>query len=180
MTIGYTIVDSALGRLMVAATKCGIAGVCLGDSDDVLEQFIRDEFPNAEVHRDDGGFSEWVWPILSQLSGEQSTVDLPLDVQATAFQWRVWNALRAIPVGETRSYGEIARELGDPKAARAVARACATNPVAVVIPCHRVVQGDGGIGGYRWGVERKRALLNTERQQRDESAMTERAEAAGD
>jgi len=161
--IGYTIVDSSLGRLLVAATDRGVACVFLGDADDVLAQALREEFPAADLIRDDDGFRPWVEAILARLEGEEPHADLPLDVRATAFQWRVWQELQRIPAGETRSYREIAAALGQPNAARAVARACATNPVAVVIPCHRVVRGDGGMGGYRWGINRKRALLERER-----------------
>ncbi len=161
--IGYTIVDSALGRLLIAATDCGLCAVSLGDDDERLEAFLFNEFPAAEIERDDARLSQWVSAVLARARGEDPHLDLPLDVQATAFQWQVWNALRAIPVGETRSYGEIARELGKPRAARAVARACATNRIAVIIPCHRVVREDGNLGGYRWGIERKRTLLSSER-----------------
>lgn len=163
--IGYTIVDSPLGRLLIAATDCGIAGLSFADTDATLETYLREEFPNAEVYHDDLKLRSWVEGVLDVLDGEGPTVELPLDVRATAFQWRVWDALRAIPRGETRSYGQIARALGKPTAARAVARACATNPVALIIPCHRVVREDGGMGGYRWGLKRKEALLAAERGQ---------------
>lgn len=160
--IGYTMVDSPLGRLLIAATPCGIAGLSFADTDAELESYLRGEFPNADLYRDDVSFGAWVEGVQEALRGEGPTVELPLDVRATAFQWRVWDALRAIPRGETRSYGEIARALGKPTAARAVARACATNRVAVIIPCHRVVREDGGMGGYRWGIKRKKALLAAE------------------
>ena len=164
MRINYTIVDSPMGRLLVGATERGICAVSLGDSDRKLEAFLRTEYPKAEVRRDRNGLSRWVGAILKRLNGCERQLDLPVDVQATAFQWRVWEQLRAIPYGSTRSYSEVARAIGRPTAVRAVARACATNPISVVIPCHRVVREDGGLGGYRWGLERKRALLEQERQ----------------
>lgn len=162
MRIAYATVDSPLGRLLVAATERGISAVCLGDSDATLEAALRQEYPAAEVSRDESRLGQWVEAILRYLEGREPHLDLPVDVQATAFQWRVWQELRAIPPGRTRSYGEIARRLGQPTAARAVARACATNPVALVIPCHRVVGESGALTGYRWGVERKRKLLEAE------------------
>lgn len=161
--IGYTIVDCPLGRLLVAATGHGVCAVSLGDSDADLVAALVHEYPAAAIERDDAGLSQWVSAILAYLNGQQPHLDLPLDVQATAFQWQVWEALRSIPYGSTRSYREIAQALGQPTAARAVARACATNPVALVIPCHRAVRQDGGLGGYRWGLERKRRLLEQER-----------------
>ena len=163
MRIRYTIVDSRQGRLLVAATERGIAAVSLGASDAALETALRQEYRSAHLERDDAGLARRVATILAGLRRGSWPLDLPLDIQATAFQWRVWQALRAIPPGQTRSYGEVARALGQPRAARAVARACATNPVALVIPCHRVVAAGGGLGGYRWGVQRKRALLEGER-----------------
>jgi AraC family transcriptional regulator of adaptative response/methylated-DNA-[protein]-cysteine methyltransferase len=165
LSLRYTIAASPLGRLLVAATDRGVAAVSLGDSDVRLQEALRTEYPAAEVSRDDAALETWVAAVLGQLAGTASREDLPLDVQATAFQHRVWQELRAIPRGQTRSYSEIARRLGRPRAARAVARACASNPVALVVPCHRVVEAGGGLGGYRWGVERKRALLAQERGQ---------------
>jgi len=162
--IGYTIASSPLGRLLVGATERGICFVSLGDSDAALEGALADEYPAATIERDGVAKGEWVSAILSYLNGEQPHLDLPVDVRATAFQWRVYEALRAIPYGSTRSYRAVAEELGQPGAARAVARACATNPVAIVIPCHRVVGEDGKLHGYRWGLERKRALLAQESQ----------------
>src|SRR5262249_12071921 len=147
---------SPLGRLLLAATERGVCMVSLGDDDATLERALRAEFPAAEVRRDGSGLGEWLAEGLRHLRGEQPHVGLPVDVRATAFQWRVWQELRKIPYGSTRTYGEVARALGQPTAARAVARACATNPVSVVVPCHRVVREDGGLGGYRWGLERKR------------------------
>ncbi|HXG08888.1 MAG TPA: methylated-DNA--[protein]-cysteine S-methyltransferase [Gemmataceae bacterium] len=163
MRIGYTIVDSPLGRLLLAATERGICGVCLGDSDRALAAALRREYPAAEIRRDGVCLGPWIEEFLNYLRGQQPHLDLPLDVQATAFQWRVWQELRSIPYGETRTYAEIARALGQPTAVRAVARACASNPVALIIPCHRVVREDGGLGGYRWGLKRKQALLEQER-----------------
>jgi AraC family transcriptional regulator of adaptative response/methylated-DNA-[protein]-cysteine methyltransferase len=161
--ISYTIAGCSLGRLLVAGTTKGICSVRLGDSDAVLEANLLSEYAAADVSRDDKALSKWVEQLLSHLSGRHPHLDLPLDVQATAFQWSVWEKLREIPYGSTRSYGEVARALGRPTATRAVARACATNPVALVIPCHRVVREDKSLGGYRWGIERKRALLDRER-----------------
>jgi AraC family transcriptional regulator of adaptative response/methylated-DNA-[protein]-cysteine methyltransferase len=140
-----------------------VAAVSLGDDDDALETALRAEYPEAEIHRDNTGLRTWVACVLAEVAGTERREDLPIDVQATAFQHRVWQELRAIPRGQTRSYSEIARRLGQPTAARAVARACASNRVALVVPCHRVVEAGGGLGGYRWGVERKRALLAREK-----------------
>lgn len=164
MNIQYTITDSALGYLLVAATEKGVCAVSLGDSPEKLETDLLKEYPGAALHRDEAGLGEWVSAILSYLEGHQPNLALPIDVQATAFQRRVWQELQTIPYGSTRSYGEIAQGIGSPTASRAVARACATNPVALVIPCHRVVQANGDPGGYRWGVERKRELLAREKQ----------------
>lgn len=163
MTIGYAITNCHLGQLLVAGTERGLCAVRLGDSREELETTLRDEFPAAEVHQDEALLGAWTESILKHLDGRQSSLDLPLDVQATAFQRRVWEELRRIPYGSTRSYGEIARAIGQPTAVRAVARACATNPVALVTPCHRVIREDGGLGGYRWGMERKQELLRQER-----------------
>ena len=161
--IGYAIVDCALGRLLVAATARGICAVSLGDGDGELEAELRAEYPAAEIARDEKGVGDRAQALLRHLAGAEPRLDLPLDVRATAFQWRVWEALRRIPLGQTRSYSEIAAGLGNRKAQRAVARACATNPVSIIVPCHRAVAKDGGLAGYRWGLERKRALLERER-----------------
>jgi AraC family transcriptional regulator, regulatory protein of adaptative response / methylated-DNA-[protein]-cysteine methyltransferase len=163
MRLAYAVAPSPLGRLLVAATERGVSAVRLGDSDAALQASLREEFPAAEIRRDPDGVGAWLKAVLERIEGGPPHADLPLDIRGTAFQERVWDALRAIPFGEVRSYGEVARGLGQPKAARAVARACATNPVAVVIPCHRVVPGSGGAGGYRWGAERKRRLLEREK-----------------
>jgi AraC family transcriptional regulator of adaptative response/methylated-DNA-[protein]-cysteine methyltransferase len=162
MDIGYSIVDCPLGRLLVAATERGVCAVSLGDSDTVLEAALRAEYPNAQIHPDESR-GKWVSALVSHLNGRHQALNLPVDLQATAFQRRVWEELRRIPYGKTRSYSQVARAIGRPTAVRAVARACATNPVSVVIPCHRVVREDGSLGGYRWGLKRKQALLNKEK-----------------
>ncbi len=163
LQLGYALVDTSLGRLLVAATEKGVSMVALGDDDQRLLSSLREEFPAARLERDDERFRSWVAQVLARIEEPAaSAVELPLDLKATAFQRRVWEELRAIPTGQTRSYSEIARALGRPRAARAVARACATNPAAIVIPCHRVVGADGRTGGYRWGTERKRVLLMRE------------------
>lgn len=164
MRIGYTVAACPLGLLLLAGTERGICAVYLGDDEGKLAAELAREFPAAEVQRDDESLNEWVSELVDHLSGQQPHLDLPLDVRATAFQWRVWQELQAIPYGSTRSYSEIARALGQPSAARAVARACATNPVSIVVPCHRVVREDGGLGGYRWGLDRKQALLDQEKE----------------
>jgi AraC family transcriptional regulator of adaptative response/methylated-DNA-[protein]-cysteine methyltransferase len=163
MTIQYAMVASPLGRVLVAATPRGLCAVRFGESASELERELREEFSAAEVRRDDAALQPYVQPLLASLRGEDTTIDLPLDIRATAFQKRVWEALRTIPAGETRSYTDVARTIGNPKAVRAVARACASNPVAVVVPCHRVVSKSGESSGYRWGVERKKKLLEQER-----------------
>lgn len=163
MQIHYSITNSALGRLLIAATEKGICSVCLGDADAILEAALISEYPAAAIERDEGEMSEWVEMLVRHLDGQQPDLNLPLDVQATAFEWRVWTALQAIPYGETRSYSEIAQAIGNPKGVRAVANACANNPVALIVPCHRVVRHNGDIGGYRWGMERKQHLLRQER-----------------
>lgn len=161
--ITYTITECELGRILVAATRRGLCAVRLGDSESELERVLSEEFPKALITKDSEALRRYVESILRHLSGQQIGIDLPLDVRATAFQRRVWSYLQAIPYGEVQSYGEVAARIGQPSAVRAVARACATNSVAVVIPCHRVIRGDGELGGYRWGLERKLALLEQER-----------------
>jgi AraC family transcriptional regulator of adaptative response/methylated-DNA-[protein]-cysteine methyltransferase len=158
----YTIVDSPVGRMMVAGTDKGICSVKLGERDERLEQDLRREYPEADISRDQPAFDRWVRALVAHLDGRRPHLDLPIDVQATAFQWKVWRYLQSIPYGETRAYSEVANGIGRPAAVRAVARACATNPVCLVIPCHRVVAKDGSLGGYRWGVDRKKALLRKE------------------
>jgi AraC family transcriptional regulator, regulatory protein of adaptative response / methylated-DNA-[protein]-cysteine methyltransferase len=161
--IRYTCTDSPLGRMLVAATDKGICAIQFADSDEELEQGLRHEFPFAIRRRDDDAMQSWKQNLLRQMNGDRVNSALPLDIQATAFQRRVWSYLQKIPFGETRSYKAVAKGIGRPSASRAVARACATNPVAVAIPCHRVVRAGGEMGGYRWGVERKKALLELER-----------------
>ena len=162
MRMNYTIVESPLGRLLVGATDRGISAVYLGESDARLESALQKEYPRAEIQRDRNGLEGWVSKILEHLRGREPNLDLPTDVQATAFQRRVWEELRRIPYGTTRTYSQVAQAIGPPEAFRAVARACATNPVSVVVPCHRVVRRDGKLAGYRWGLERKQALLEHE------------------
>lgn len=173
MFINYTIADCPLGRLLVAATERGVCSVRFGERDDQLEEALAAEYPAASIRRDGAQLVDCVKALLRHLEGTPFSLDLPLDVHATAFQLRVWEELRKIPYGETRSYQEIADRLGQPTATRAVARACAANPVAVITPCHRVVRGDGSLSGYRWGAERKRALLERERRGASEFALEE-------
>src|ERR1051326_1694010 len=167
MRIIYTIATSAFGRLLVAATERGVCSIALGDSDPELIERLFAEYPNASIDSRDTVISPtlniWLDQVLEHLKGRSERIDLPLDIQATAFQWRVWEELRRIPRGATRSYQQIAKAIGKPNAFRAVARACASNHAAVVIPCHRVIREDKTLGGYRWGLERKRRLLDTER-----------------
>jgi AraC family transcriptional regulator, regulatory protein of adaptative response / methylated-DNA-[protein]-cysteine methyltransferase len=160
--VTYGVVDSAMGRLLIAATEKGICSVMLGDRDDRLEAELRAEYPQASVTRDESAFTEWARSLIAHLDGRHPHLDLPLDVRGTAFQWKVWRYLQSIPYGETRSYSDVARAIGAPSSVRAVARACATNKACLVIPCHRVVGKDGRLAGYRWGVERKKALLQKE------------------
>ncbi len=162
MAIGFEIADCPLGRLLVAATERGVCAVYLGDSDSELSAILRSEFPKAEIGEGGPEMTATVDAILAHLQGEQPHLDLPLDVQATAFQRRVWDELRRIPYGEQRSYQQIAEALGRPTSARAVGRACASNPASVVIPCHRAVGSDGKLHGYRWGLDRKQKLLERE------------------
>ncbi len=161
ITIRYTIVRTPIGRMLLAATNKGVCSVQFGESERALEGDLRKEYLEAEIVRSDKELARWVRAIQGRLRGENAS-SLPLDIRATAFQRMVWEHLRAIPYGATRSYSDVARGIGRPKAARAVARACATNPVAVAIPCHRVVREDGDPGGYRWGMGRKRKLLALE------------------
>jgi AraC family transcriptional regulator, regulatory protein of adaptative response / methylated-DNA-[protein]-cysteine methyltransferase len=162
MTMSYATTGSPSGRVLVAATERGICAVSLGEDDAALEQSLAAEYPRATIRRDDDALRPYVDSVLAHLRDRTPLAALPLDVVGTPFQHEVWHAIRAIPAGERRTYGQIAATLGNPNGARAVARACATNPAALVIPCHRVVRGDGGAGGYRWGAERKQALLASE------------------
>jgi AraC family transcriptional regulator, regulatory protein of adaptative response / methylated-DNA-[protein]-cysteine methyltransferase len=169
MRIRYAIANSPLGRMLVAATERGISALYLGESDAKLLGELRKEYPRAELLGDNGtnkqgrNLAVWVEEILAHLRGHAPHLDLPTDVQATAFQRRVWEELRKTPYGTTRTYTQVARAIGKPSAIRAVARACATNPVSVVVPCHRIVRQDGNLAGYRWGTGRKRDLLEAER-----------------
>jgi AraC family transcriptional regulator of adaptative response/methylated-DNA-[protein]-cysteine methyltransferase len=162
--VRYAIVRSPLGHLLVAATERGLCSVALGANARELRQRLRDELPEARRVEDEPALRPWIEPILQYLEGERPLPDLPLDVQATAFQRRVWQALREIPPGQTQSYAEVARRIAQPHAARAVARACARNPAALLVPWPRVVRQDGSAGDYRWGAPRKRALLKLERE----------------
>lgn len=174
--VRYSITDSPLGRMLIAATDKGICSIQFADSladnrsydrsaddDAQLQQGLMREFPFATRRRDDEALQPWKETLARVIMGQEPNSSLPLDIRATAFQRRVWEALQQIPRGETRSYSAVAKKIGMPKATRAVARACATNPVAVAIPCHRVVRQDGNPGGYRWGMERKDQLLAIER-----------------
>ncbi|HVF21561.1 MAG TPA: bifunctional DNA-binding transcriptional regulator/O6-methylguanine-DNA methyltransferase Ada [Pyrinomonadaceae bacterium] len=178
VNISYTIVTSAMGCLLVAITERGVCAVTMGDSDTQLEKGLREEFPQAAINRDDPVLREPVQKILNHLDQNDPRLDLPLDIRSTAFQRQVWEKLREIPYGETLSYGDVAKALGKPGAVRAVGRACATNPVALVIPCHRVVREDKSLGGYRWGLERKKKLLEHE-QSRPFSLPNSALEKAG-
>jgi AraC family transcriptional regulator, regulatory protein of adaptative response / methylated-DNA-[protein]-cysteine methyltransferase len=163
MKIGYSITKSKLGEVLVAATERGVSAVYLGDSQPKLVQELRDEYPRAEINAANHSFEKWVSEIVQRVEGKPPRVELPLDVQATAFQRRVWQELQRIPSGTTKTYSQVAEAVGNPKAVRAVARACATNPVSIVVPCHRVVRQDGNLAGYRWGISRKERLLEQER-----------------
>jgi len=161
--VRYTTAPSPLGRMLIAATDKGICAISFGDSDQQLQRGLMREFPFAMRRRDDAALSQWRDSLTSLIQGHETNPALPLDIRATAFQRQVWEALQQIPRGETRSYSALAKEIGMPRATRAVARACATNPVAIAIPCHRIVRQDGDLGGYRWGVARKQQLLALER-----------------
>ena len=164
--IDYVIAKTSLGTLLVAATERGVCAVTLGDDAKTLEAALEAEYPAATRTRlmaPSSSLGIWVSEIVAAVDGERVRLDVPIDVQASAFRWKVWRELQNIPVGETRSYTQIASAIGSPKALRAVATACANNRVAVVVPCHRVVRLDGGLGGYRWGLERKKRLLERER-----------------
>jgi AraC family transcriptional regulator of adaptative response/methylated-DNA-[protein]-cysteine methyltransferase len=163
MRIRYAVGDSPLGLLAVAATDRGVCSIAFGDSEDELIAELRAAFPKAELKQMDRELEYAVTAVVAGLKEHATAIQLPMDVRATAFQQRVWRELQAIPRGETRTYSQVAAAIGSPKSVRAVAGACGANPVAVVIPCHRVVGKDGGLTGYRWGVERKRALLETEK-----------------
>ncbi|WP_146908109.1 methylated-DNA--[protein]-cysteine S-methyltransferase [Arenimonas daejeonensis] len=169
LQIRWSLVDTALGQALVAATERGICAVSLGDDAAVLERELHEEFPRAELQRVDSGRDDFLAPRLRAVADAlaQKQGQVPVELIGTAFQQRVWAALMRIPAGETRSYSELAAELGAPRATRAVARACAGNRVAVLVPCHRVIRSDGAPGGYRWGLPRKQALLAAESRRRD-------------
>jgi AraC family transcriptional regulator of adaptative response/methylated-DNA-[protein]-cysteine methyltransferase len=160
--IRYAISRSRLGRMLVARTDRGICYVGFDDDPRVLKQALRSRFALSRIERDDRGLRGDVQALAELLSDSAGRVDLPLDLRGTPFQLRVWELLRRIPVGHTTTYRELARRMGRPKAVRAVASACGANPVAVAVPCHRVLRSDGGLGGYYWGIERKRRLLQLE------------------
>ncbi|HYL92131.1 MAG TPA: bifunctional DNA-binding transcriptional regulator/O6-methylguanine-DNA methyltransferase Ada, partial [Alphaproteobacteria bacterium] len=167
VTITHVMIDSPLGPMMIGATDRGLCFIHFGDSGKELLASLKKEYPAATLepmrkpyHPD---FQKWIDALSRHLAGQQPHIELPLDIRATAFQMRVWNYLQSIPYGEVQSYSEVAAGIGEPKAARAVARACASNELAVVIPCHRVIRGTGELGGYRWGLSRKRALIDRER-----------------
>jgi AraC family transcriptional regulator, regulatory protein of adaptative response / methylated-DNA-[protein]-cysteine methyltransferase len=162
LRIHYTIVDSAIGRVLLAETVRGVCAVCMGASDEAVEAALREDYYAADLHRDDEGMKKWAQALLSYFDGHEFPRDLPLDVKATVFQWKVWREIQSIPYGQTATYSSIAKSLRAPQATRAVARACATNPVAIVIPCHRVIGKNGSLRGYAWGVKRKRTLLSLE------------------
>src|SRR5580700_8781106 len=161
-TVRYACAESPLGRMLIAATDRGICSIQFARSDGELIEGLKREFPFAVRKPDEGGLQAWIAALLAKMAGKELNAALPLDIRATAFQRRVWTYLQSIPFGTTRSYGQVAKAIGQSTASRAVARACATNPVAVAIPCHRVVREDGSISGYRWGVERKKTLLKLE------------------
>lgn len=167
VSISYVAVDSPLGRMMIGATDRGLCFVQFAQSDEKLLGMLRAEYPAAKIQPMEepypDEFAHWMAALTEHLNGHRPRLDLPLDLEATAFQMKVWQYLQSIPYGSVQSYGEVAAALGEPKAVRAVARACATNRVALVIPCHRVIRGTGELAGYRWGVELKRVLLDTER-----------------
>jgi AraC family transcriptional regulator of adaptative response/methylated-DNA-[protein]-cysteine methyltransferase len=162
--IRFAIGECSLGAILVAQSERGVCAILLGDDPDALARDLQDRFPKATLIGGDHDYEQLVAQVVGFVEAPAVGLDLPLDVRGTAFQQRVWRALREIPAGSTVSYGEVARRIGSPKATRAVAQACASNLLAVAIPCHRVVRNDGGLSGYRWGVQRKRALLDREAQ----------------
>lgn len=173
VAVRYTTIDSPLGRLLVAATTRGLCAVTLGDNDESLLAGLLAEFPQAQLSRVDAGRDEWLSAVVARIAAQFDPASAgakpqplpPLDVVASAFQWRVWEALTRIPAGQTRSYGEVAAAIGEPAAARAVGQACGANRLALIVPCHRVVRADGKPGGWRWGAARKQTLLERERRQ---------------
>ncbi len=180
MKIGYSFAKSPLGgKVLVGATERGVSAVYLGDSKSRLVDELRKEYPCAEIAAATQRVQRWIREIVQRMEGKTPRLELPLDLQATAFQRRVWQELQRIPLGSTRTYAEVARAVGRPKAARAVARACAMNPVCVVVPCHRVIRGDGKLAGYRWGIGRKERLLGREQKARCGAPAGQRASVAG-
>lgn len=164
MLICFGLTDCPLGRLLLGATEVGVSAVYLGDEDEELIAELHREYPKATIEESGSHLQDWLGELVAHLEGDRPHLDLPLDVQATAFQWQVWQELQKIPYGSTRTYSEVAEALGQPTASRAVGSACAKNPVSVIVPCHRVLREDGKLGGYRWGLDRKRALLDSEKQ----------------
>jgi len=162
MQIGYTVANTSLGKVLVGTTERGVSAVYLGESERVLVEALRKEYPKAEIVRVSGQHESWLKEIVRRVEGDAPRLDPPLDLQATAFQRRVWQELQKIPRGSTKTYTDVARALGMPRSVRAVARACATNPVSIVVPCHRVIRSDGNLAGYRWGLQRKQKLLERE------------------
>ena len=162
MCMEYSITKTTLGHVLVAATERGISAIYLGENDKDLVEELRAEYPKAELQENSASHGDWLKEICKRIDGASPSVELPLDVQATVFQRRVWNELQKIPLGTTRTYTQVAHALGKPKSVRAVARACATNPVSIVVPCHRVIRSDGQLAGYRWGLKRKQELLERE------------------
>jgi len=158
----FAVGECSLGSILVAATQKGVSAILFGDSPEALVRDLQDRFPKAKLAGRDGDFEQLVAKVVGFVEAPARGLDLPLDVRGTAFQERVWQSLCRIPAGSTATYSEIAERIGAPTAVRAVAQACAANPIAVAIPCHRVVRNDGALSGYRWGVERKRALLERE------------------
>jgi len=165
MKIGYVIAKSELGKVLVGATDRGVSAVYLGDSEAKLLEELRQEYPRAELAPAAEAYGKWVGEIVGRIDGRAAGAEVPLDLQGTAFQRRVWQELQKIPRGATRTYSQVARAMGRPTAVRAVARACATNPVSIVVPCHRVIREDGNLAGYRWGLARKEQLLGRERKE---------------
>lgn len=163
-TLGFTIGNCSLGRLLLAASEQGICALLLGDDDQALQNELHVYFPLATISSADASITSWLAQVIELIEKPKGKLHLPLHLRGTAFQQRVWQALQEIPAGKTLSYTELAAKIGQPKAARAVASACANNTIAVLIPCHRIVRGDGSLSGYRWGIERKRQLLEREAQ----------------
>jgi AraC family transcriptional regulator of adaptative response/methylated-DNA-[protein]-cysteine methyltransferase len=162
LQIEFTVASTTLGKVLVAATKQGVCCIEIGSDETTLSSSLKDRFPAAQLIRADDDLREWVSSIARYIRTPRRGLDLPLDIQGTAFQQRVWSALQEIPLGQTATYAEVAAAIGKPAAHRAVASACASNKLALAVPCHRVVRTDGGLGGYRWGLERKKKLLERE------------------